>query len=336
MGDRAREVERIARAIHGNERFVLTTHVKPDGDGLGSEMALWHALTSLHKDALIVNASPVPRLYAFLDPEGERIRVHSDREDAAILDADVILILDISDTHRLGSVGPVVDRSRALRICIDHHASPELETELSLLDPGASATGELIFEVLRQAEVPLTPEIAGALYTAILADTGCFRYSNTSAKAHAIAAELLRAGVDHQDISGHIYESNSWGKTLLFARAVGSLRSECDGRIAWMRIPQSLFAETGAEPADTEGLVEFPRNTRRVSVSVLFVEQPDGTIKVSFRSKPDTSVDDLAARFGGGGHRNAAAAVVSGSTLDETIGRVLEAASRHVRSCSTG
>jgi len=330
MKDHSSKISQILEIIDANEKFVLTTHINPDGDGLGSELALYYLLKKIGKTAHIINATPIPIVYRFLDEEEKLFCIYGEEHKNIIEEADVVFVLDISVLHRLGEVGNAIEHIDSIKVCIDHHASNSFEGDVTLIDVDAVATGELIYEVLQQGNFTLTPEMAQALYVAILTDTGCFRFSNTNARTHYLGAELLSLGVDHYDVYSRIYERNSWEKTILFARTFGDIKKAFDGKVAWMKITLDMFEQTGALYEDIEGFVEFPRNIDKVQISILFVERSDGKTKVSFRSSNQTSVDLLASEFGGGGHRNAAAAVCPGKNIDDVIERVLESSQKYL------
>ena len=186
-------------------------------------------------------------------------------------------------------------------------------------------------ELARVLEARISPEAALNLYTALMTDTGCFRYSNVTAHTHRVVAELLETGIDHHGISRLVYESNSWNQSLLFARTIGDMHRALDDRVAWMKVTREMFEETGTSEKDTEGLAEFPRSIGAVQIAILFIEQAPDRIRVRFRSQNDIAVDGLARELGGGGHRNASAALLKGIPLAEAIDKVLALAGKYVR-----
>jgi phosphoesterase RecJ-like protein len=326
------EIDRIREIIRTKSRFVLTTHVHPDGDGIGSELALFHHLRDLGKDVRIFNPSPLPEIYRFLDPEETRFERYEARHARAVLEADALFVLDLSSTDRLGDLGRVLEGDRPLCICIDHHPTERSEAcGLSWIDRRAAATGELVFSLLEQDGKDLSPPAAEALYVALLTDTGCFRYANVTARTHRVTARLLETGIDHHGIYRRVYESNSWNQSMLFAATVGGLKRAWDGKVAWMRITRGMFEEAGAHDEDLEGLAEFPRRIEQVQISILFIEQDPDNVRVRFRSREDIPVDGLARELGGGGHRNASAAVLEAVALDGAIDKVLTMVGKYVR-----
>ncbi len=320
-----RVLEAIRREIQQHQNFMLTTHVNPDGDGLGSEVALARYLRSAaagKKTVHILNSSPTPPNYAFLDPHRE-IEVFDERRHRDIVqEAQVIFILDISDWERLRELGKAVRASAIRKICVDHHPAAEPFGHIDVIHPPASSTGELIYEMLQAFGAAVDSKTAEALYTALLTDTGSFRFSNTTARAHEIAAHLLEAGAVSQTIYQRIYESQSRERVRLFAKALDKLTFDAEGRLAWMVIPQTMLRETGAQPRDTEGFADYPRSIEGVEVSLVFMETENGRVKVSFRSKAPYVINGLANRFGGGGHPYAAGALMDGP-LSEAVTAVL-------------
>ena len=330
MKDFSQEIGRIYEQIRTKQRFILTSHINPDGDGLGSELALYHLLKLYDKEVHIVNASPVPATYRFMDPQGRLFLHYKDEDEKLILDADVIFVLDISEMHRLGAVGDVIDKSSAARICIDHHSANNFPADILLIDEKAVATGELITHIIKQSEFNITAEIAEALYISLLTDTGCFRFSNTNSRAHRLGAELLESGVDHQKVYQFLFENNSWEKTRLFASTISTLEQAAEGKIALMHITKDMLKQSGAAYGDIEGFAEFARGIKGVLITLLFVEQQNDNIKISFRSHKEIAVNKLASEFGGGGHKNASAAMLTQTSLIQAKKRVIQAAARYV------
>jgi phosphoesterase RecJ-like protein len=323
-------IEPILAVIRERQRFVLTTHVNADGDGIGSELALYHHLKALGKDVRILNPSPIPDRYRFLDPEGSLVETYEEQHALRVQEAEVLFLLDLSSSDRLDDMGRAIAGNGLLRICIDHHPTQAVSCDLAWIDDQAAATGELVFSLLKQGGRTLSPAIAEGLYVALMTDTGCFRYANVTARTHRVVAELLETGIDHHGIYRKVYESNSWNQSLLFAKTIGEMQRACNDRVAWMKIPRKLFEETGSREKDTEGLVEFPRSIGEVQVSILFIEQAPDRIRVRFRSRSDVEIDGLAKELGGGGHRNASAALLEATTLDRAVEKVLTLVEKYV------
>ena len=331
MKDSTQEIDKILETIREYRRFVLTSHINPDGDGLGSELALYHFLNNQQKEVIVLNDSPVPATFRFMDLEENIFKRYGSEYKEDIIKADVIFILDISELSRLGALRGAIEESPAKRICIDHHVSNNFPGDILYADEAAAATGEMIKRLIDRSDEKLTVEMAEALYIALLSDTGCFRFSNTNARAHQLGADLLKAGANHQRIFHYLYENNSWEKTRLYSQALSTLKQEADGKIATMIITRDMLKQSGAAYEDIEGFSDFARNIKGVLLSILFVELKNTNIKISFRSGSDVLVNKLAGELGGGGHKNASASVIKDLSLDETIRKVLNIAITYVK-----
>lgn len=321
-----RALATIRQGIQQHKNFIITTHVNPDGDGLGSQVALARYLRSTaggSKTVHLLNSSPMPSNYAFLDPHGE-IEVFSTHRHAAVVrDAQVIFILDISGWERLRELGKMVQFFPMRKICIDHHPCTKPFADIDVIYPEASSTGEIMYELLTGLGASIDQKIAEALYTAILTDTGGFRFSNTTAHAHEVIACLIQSGAVPPLLYQRVYESQSRERVRLFCKALDKLNFEEGGKLAWFVISQAMLRETGGQPRDTEGFPDYPRSIDGVEVSLMFLETETGRVKVSFRSKGRYVINGLANRFGGGGHPYAAGALMDGP-LAQAITSVLE------------
>src|SRR5881398_3929996 len=328
--ERARAAGEVAAVLTPGRRVVLTTHVNADGDGVGSEVALWHLLTARGLKPAIANPTPVPERFTFLLPAGAD---HSDRAAKEIEAADVVVVLDISELSRLGDLQRAIKQSHAVA-CIDHHVSQgSLPGGPRLVAPEAAATAELVFDLASALEWPLPPEAARALYVGILTDTGGFRFSNTSARALRIAGALLERGVDPESIYESVYASAPEGRIRLMAEVLQTLVVEPEVGLAWVTVPPDALRRHKATADDLDGLVEYPRSIAGVRLALLFRTIANGRVKVSFRSVGDVDVAELAHRFGGGGHRRAAGASLEGSIADVQR-QVLGAARQYLASRS--
>ncbi len=329
LPDRTAAAQTLAAALIPGQRVCLTTHVNPDGDGLGSEAGLAHLLRDRGIDAIITNPTPTPSRFGFLFEDLPGV----DRTPGAIRElrrADVIVVLDISDLGRLGNLGETV-RTRGVPVaCVDHHVSEGvLPAGPRYLDAGAAATGELVFELAVANGWPLTEASARGLYVAILTDTGGFRFSNTRPRTLRVAAELLEAGVDPEQIYLEVYARAPEGRPRLFAEALQTLVVEPDYGLAWVTVPPGAIERLGVSSDDLEGVVEFPRSIEGVRMALLFREVSQGRVKVSLRSVGDVDVAAFAKPFGGGGHTKAAGLALPGS-LAEVQSLVLTAARRYL------
>ncbi|KAA3618008.1 MAG: bifunctional oligoribonuclease/PAP phosphatase NrnA [Calditrichaeota bacterium] len=309
-------IEQIAQIIEQNQRFVLTTHANPDGDGIGSEMALFHYLRNKGKDVTVLNVDRSPENLQFLEKDYPITIFQKPVHSQLIEQADIIFVLDISDWKRLRELGEVILETAAETVCIDHHILEEPFANKDYIFASASSTGELIYDLLSGLGADLNIEICEAILTAVIADTGCFRFSNTSPKVFQIAAEMQARGADRVMIYQQLYESQGLPRIRLLARVLNNLRLDCNGKIAWMEISQKMLKQTGSSIKDTEGLSDFPRRIQGVEIALLFMELPDGKVKISFRSKGRIVINKLAAKFMGGGHAFAAGAAVDGALAD--------------------
>jgi phosphoesterase RecJ-like protein len=324
---RRRGARALVAGLVPGARVVLTTHVNADGDGVGSEIALWHLLRAQGLHPVIANPTPYPDRYGFLLVEADGAN-RTDRAVKEIARADLILVCDIADLGRLGHLGSHVGRRGVAVACIDHHASDSnLPPGPRLVDSAAAATGELVYDLARVAGWELNPAAAQALYVAILTDTGGFRFSNTRPRTLQVAAHLLEHGLDPEAIYTKVYASVPEGRIRLTAEALDTLAVEVPPGLAWLTVPPGALARHGVASDELDGVVEFARSVSGVRLALLFREIAGGRIKISFRSVGDIDVMELAARFGGGGHRKAAGASLEG-TLAEVQDRVLAEARR--------
>src|SRR5436190_10178336 len=320
--DRASAAQAIAAVLAAGARVALTTHVNADGDGVGSEVALWHLLADRGVTAVIANPTPIPERFGFLVPNGAD---HSGRAAKEIEAADVVVVLDISDIGRLGDLRRAIKQSHAV-VCIDHHVSQgSLPDGPRLVARDAAATAELVFDFACAVGWPLSRDAARALYVGLLTDTGAFRFANTSPRALRVAGALLERGVDPESIYESVYASAPEGRVRLMTEVLETLVVEPEHGVAWVTVPPDALRRHGATADDLDGIVEFPRSIAGVRLALLFRNLANGNVKVSFRSVGDVDVAELAGRFGGGGHRKAAGASLEG-TLADVQGRVLAAA----------
>ena len=327
---RKEAIERLAREFRAGRSVVLSTHINADGDGCGSEAALSLILTKLGMTVKIVNPTPWPDTYEFL-LDGA-VKDATKEGSAAIRGADLLIVLDISDVKRLGGLAESVRKLKAPKLCIDHHIpSDEPPSEQILADTTACATGELIYDLAVTLNVEITPEIARALYVAILTDTGGFRFANTSARCLAIASQLLAAGVEPEEMYRRLYASHPIGRLHLLRDALATLEVDPAYGISWISVAAGAAEEYGLKSEDLEGLAEHPRSVGGTRMAIFFRDLGHGKIKVSFRSTGDVNVNEFARRFGGGGHARASGALIPG-TIEEVRHSVVTAAREFVGS----
>lgn len=316
--------------VHKHQRFLLTTHVRPDADGLGSMLALAGGLRWLGKDSRLVLASTFPSRYRFMDPEGQLRQFDPPWDEYR--SAQAAIILDTGTWNQLGAFGTFLQDFPGPRAVIDHHMTQDDLGAKRYVDTAAEATGRLVHEALGHLQVPVSPAIAAHLFCALAMDTGWFRHGNTRPESLELAAVLVRAGADPTALYEELFERNSEGRLRLLGRVLERLGTACGGKVAWLELYQSDYEATGSKPQDSEDLVNYPRSLDGVEVGLFFMEQPRGGVKVSFRSKGQVDVARLAERWGGGGHRQASGAILT-TTLAEARSRVLEALAAELQSC---
>lgn len=306
----------IAREFKNNERFLVATHVNPDGDAIGSLGALALVLEGMAKQVVAYCQDEVPRFLRFLP--------YSDRIVREISDPDrfeVAVVLDCGELDRIGSAVEVLQHVRKI-IHIDHHSSSDDFGQLNLVRPECSSTAEILYEIFQAIPVSLTPEAAENIYTAILTDTGSFRFASTTARALAIASEMVSHGVVPQKVAGEIYESMSPERIQLLALSLDTLTLRSNGRLAAMRVSRRMLEETGTSFIDTDGFVNYPRAISTAEIAVFFREMDSDQVNVSLRARGGLNVAEFARIHGGGGHHNAAAFRLKGS-WSEVVEKVL-------------
>jgi phosphoesterase RecJ-like protein len=305
MSDACRQVSELVRS---QNTFLVLTHYRPDGDAVGSQLALLLLLKDLGKTVEAWNDDEVPAKFRFL-PHSDLIT----RPPAEPKDFDVVIAIDTSTWQRVGTAAQRI-RSRKHFINIDHHVSNETFADINWVVPEAPASGQIAFDLIKGGGFTLTREIATCLFAAISTDTGSFSYGNTTAASLRVAAELVDTGINVGEICRHIYESYPYGRLMLLQKVLARLQLADQKRIAYMWITNAMFEESGAKREDTEGLIDYARAIHGVVVALLFEELTEaGKYRISLRSKhPKVDVNSVASRFGGGGHRAAAGARLSG------------------------
>lgn len=315
---------RFAEKIAPHRRLLLMSHVRPDCDALGSELGMAGVLEALGKQVLIVNAQPTPPNLAFIDPERKIKALGVDIDAAAAGQVDLMLVLDTSAWVQLGDMAAVLRDSAADKAVIDHHvSSDDLGAEM-FKDVTAEATGRLVVDAAEHLQVKLTPAIARPLFAALATDTGWFRFPSTTGLTMRTAGKLVDAGAVPSEIFNALYERDTLARLRLRGRTLDHVQDELDGRLIHTYVLLEDFEQTGALPSDTEDLVNLTLQVAGTEVAVILVEQTGGGFKVSFRSRSQVDCSQLAARFGGGGHKAAAGAMVDGQ-LREAQSQVLDA-----------
>lgn len=296
-----------AREILKRQRFVMTSHIRPDGDAIGSQLAMAYALRHLGKQVRVVNrdAAPPP-LSSF--PGVADIEIAERVDDPG----DAVIVMESGDLSRTGVAG----LERGFIINIDHHVGNTMFGAVNWFDVSAAACGEMVFDLVRELGVPLTYEIALHVYVAILTDTGSFHYSNITPRTFDICRQCVDAGVKPLDVARSIFDSNNLGRLKLFGAVLNRMQLDDTGRVATLAVDQRLAADTGGTYEDTEGLINLPLTVKEVQAVVFFKEIGPGDWRVSMRSKGDVDINAVAREFGGGGHKNASGCSASGQFED--------------------
>lgn len=315
------DIEGICRVFRENDRFLIACHENPEGDAIGSELALALALRKMGKTATVLNADPVPGNLAFLPGAGTVVA----EEDGARY--QVAVVVDCGSPERTGRVGAEL-RKCPVMVNIDHHRTNGAHGDYCLIEPDAAATGMLVHRVLTAMGAEIDRDVAVNIYVAILTDTGSFRYSNASPESFLIAGEMVRKGIDPWAVSEQVYETQSANRLRLLGRVLDSLELAGGGKIAAVSTRKSDLDEFSATKDHLEGFINYPRSIAGAEVAVAFREEGDREYRVSFRSKGRVDVSAVAASFGGGGHRNAAGCTVLGDLADvkRRVFQALEAA----------
>ena len=324
---RREAIQRLAATLRPGMTVALSTHINSDGDGCGSQTALARLLGQMGVRAFIVNPTPWPELFRWL--LGDDVEDRSTQGAAALKGIDRLIVLDISDVRRLGVLADAVRALPQDALVIDHHLPGDEPPGTTMLsDTAACATAELVFDLARELGLTITTPIAKSLYTALVTDTGGFRFGNTSPRCLAVAAELLSAGVDPEQMYARIYGSVPLGRIHLLRDALDTLEVDMAHGMAWVRVHAGALERHGVSSEDLDGVVEHPRSVAGVRLAMLFRDLGHGKVKVSFRSLAGVNVNTLAKVFGGGGHARASGALIAG-TLPEVEARVLGEA-RHL------
>ncbi|RME75525.1 MAG: bifunctional oligoribonuclease/PAP phosphatase NrnA [Chloroflexi bacterium] len=311
----------IFELILQRKKFVLTTHTNPDCDALGSELALAETLKKLGKQVDILNSDAVPPAYRFLDkqPRGYIRRFSPKKHRRLVEQAEAIIVLDASGGwERVGAVGEVCRTSQAVKVCIDHHPDSVEFADIAIVDTSAAATAELVYDLLKTLEAPITPFIAQALYAAIITDTGNFRFPKTRPQTHQIAAHLIQAGASPSYIYRQIYEQYPLGRVRLKGHLLNSIQLTANGQIAYYSLSRELMKTYGVNASDLDGFAALGQEVQGVRVTVFCVENSRNRVKVSLRSDGSIAINGIAAALEGGGHPSAAGATVNG-TLEEVL-----------------
>ncbi len=321
----------FGRFVGAHPRFVIVTHVHPDGDALGSQVGLARYLGEAGREVVVVSHDPVPRALSMIDLAGLDFRVfHPASDEPLIRDAAALVLLDNSAPDRLGRLERPMLAAAARTLCIDHHPTRGTPWAENILDVGSCATAAMVYELARERGWRPAPNAAEALFVGLATDTGFFRFNSTSPDALRVAAELLEAGAEPARCYRHIHERNSPEYTRLLGAALAGLDLDAGGAIASVRIPLAMSERHGGRDIDTSEMTTPLLAIEGVRIAALFRELPGGRVKVSLRSKGTLDVHGLASEFGGGGHRNASGIVTEGP-LEEVVRTVLARATALVQ-----
>ena len=321
----------LKRIIEDNSSFLITTHVNPDADAIGSEIALYKVLKKLGKKAHIINHSETPYYLKFLDSD-DVVKKFNPGSDIKYFDeSDVLIGVDFNRLNRLASMEKVFTESKKIKISIDHHQDSEDFVDYYFDDDQYAATGHIIYDFIKQSGiVELEYDIAYKLYAAIMTDTGSFRFERTTAELHRVIAKLLDVGVNPVEVYDKVYDQNKLSKIRLLSRALGSIKLIGDNRIGYMCLTKKDIDDFSALESDTDGFVNYTLSIENIVMGMLFIELKKG-FKISFRSKGNIPVDKLAAQFGGGGHINAAGVRFFDLSMEKEMNDILKTAEEFLK-----
>ncbi len=305
-------------AIRANRRFIVSSHINPEGDALGSAIAVSSLLKRLGKQVILANDGGIPEAFQFLP----RVTTVIGRPNGKV-SADVSIIVDVPTISRIGSIQKIVQRI-PLVINIDHHVSNQRFADINWVDPKAASVGGMIYRLYRAFRIKPTREEALCIYVSLVTDTGSFKYMNTTSEVHRIAAEMIAAGISPLKVSQQLYETHSVSDLRFLGTVLQGLRHTPDGRVAWLEVPMKLLKSARAGTEVIDELVNYPRSVGSAEVAFVLRESPEhGKVRVSFRSKGNVDVDQVARRFGGGGHMAASGCTVEG-TIAQARNKVLK------------
>lgn len=301
----------LSALIKNARNIVICGHAMPDGDSVGSTVAMGLLIKMMGKNVTVISSDQVPRSYEFL-PGVKDVKGVGDFSEAC----DLAIVLDCTDLNRGGDELAALLKKVPTIVNIDHHVSNHQFGHYNFVDPAAAATGELVYRLAGALGLTVTYDIAMNLYTAIAMDTGSFRYDNTTADTHRIAAELIGTGINVARINENLFERKEIITLRLLGRALSGINLSPCGRVSWITVPHSMMEEMNARDEHADGIVNYPKTAEGVEIGLLFREIEPGKIKVGFRSKETADVNKLAAKFGGGGHPRAAGCMIKGDLAE--------------------
>ena len=325
------DYQAILQVFDQHQSFALSTHVNPDGDALGSELALYSFLKDLGKQVKIFNTDIAPKNYKFLPFYDAILPVKAFQDDYP----EVLVVLDASVLKRIGKyLSRSLIPTKAI-VNIDHHATTDHFGDYNLVETDASSTSEIIYRLIRHHGTPIGKERALCLYTGIMFDTGCFRYSNSTPMAHHVAADLIKEGISTDEVYRAVYETLPISTLFLFGEVFQTLGTTPDGKIGWLYATQEMFRKTGTTRDDVDSFINHIRSVDTVEVAILVSEQKNGESKVSLRSKSSIDVGEIASVFGGGGHQRAAGCEID-APCKEAIEQLVVTTQRQMSKWSSG
>lgn len=312
---------KIQSIINNNDKIFISSHINPDGDSLGSAYAMYDYLNKLGKDCIIVNHSPVPEVYNFLNKNN--IFHELDNEAITFIkNADLGLVLDIGDFYRLGDIANLIEENNIKTLSIDHHSKSNNDLfTYDFINTDACSVGEILYSFFNEVdESKISEEVMLGVYVAVLTDTGSFRHSNTTDISHEIAVHAIKKGLNISKIYQDIYENSSLSRMKLLGNVIQKLNYDCGGELVWFALNQDMIKEVNGTNQDFDGFTDFFRGIRGVEVSLMLYDL-QGKVRLSFRSKGKYRVNEIAKKMGGGGHPFAAAALVEGefSNVKKTV-----------------
>ena len=309
-----KDFNKLIGILEKNNNFLITSHVNLDGDAIGSELAFYLLLKKLNKKSTIINQDKLPIIYDFL-PESNKINNLEDYNSNRI-NFDVAIILDCSNLIRVGEISKIFKDTITI-INIDHHGSNENFGNLNYIDSSASSVGEIIYNLIDSINISLLDQkISSCLYTAIITDTGSFRYSNVSPETFKIASDLICTGMNTYSISNNIYNRNTFSGLKLLGKALLTLEMNNSSGVSWLSITRRMLSEVKANDDEIEGIIDLVTTLKNTEISILFRETVDNKIKISFRSKGNFNVSKFAGKFNGGGHPNSAGCLCQGKLAE--------------------
>ena len=315
----------INNYIKEADTILLTMHENPDGDGLGSATAMYYYLKEIKKDCRILNVSLVPLEYDFLNKDDIIETYDPDVHNSWISTVDLAIIFDVGDYKRIRELKTQIKDNKIKTLNIDHHPHPKDHPfTYNVVDLNAASTGDMVYDYIKSVrDGNISKLMAKGIYTAVMTDTGCFRYSNTNTHCHDIAIECLEVGVNTTNIYQLIYESSSQSRIALLGNILQNIHYELDGEFAWFIIDQKLLSNVKASKADVEGFSDFVRTIRGVEVSMMIMENDDQSCRLNFRSTGNYIINGVAVELGGGGHKFASGAIIN-NPLDSVVKNAVE------------